>query len=121
MTAARDPAVLNLLLETSYLLKRDQSPRAQAAKRAWLDVQLGLEPERRTVTIDEALGLLKAAIELCEAIGIERVDVTASLMKRVDAGDRAAPDQAERLLDTITNALLDLIAARAPAVERESA
>ncbi len=119
-----DPAVENLLLATSYL-RRDRSQLALRAKRAWIDVALHLDVVRGKPTPDAARALFKKAIELCEAAGINTVDLVEVFNDRQESGERAAPPQFDQLLDDMAGALLALMMQRMDDVrgeqERESA
>jgi hypothetical protein len=118
----RDPRLNDLLLTiTAVLRKARRSDYTDALQRAWLGVVTGDAPRRAPVPADAACALHLAVLKLCEAAKVDRSDLAAAYMVRVDAGELAAPEEFDGSLDSVIAQLLQLVAAREPKPDQERA
>jgi hypothetical protein len=104
MTA--DPRTLELLLVTAPLLKLMRGARGVNFRRAWLAAAHGDAPVVPSSAPSPALAVFDAALDLCAAAGIARIELIERFNDRGEEG-MAKPDFAEAL-ESLFKAALEL-------------
>jgi hypothetical protein len=103
---------LNLLLASAVLRKLpDINRRAPLFEAAWQAARMGEVETVSAVPMDAAKRLLRTALGLCEATGIDRADLTAFYNDRRDAGDFAIATDLDQLVTEMAKELLAIMGA----------
>ncbi len=102
---------VDLLLASAPLRRLpDLAKRAPAFERAWQAALKGDDGAQAVPTTEAVKRLLRAAIGICEAVGIDGLDLAALFNARLEAADTATPAELERLVAEASEELLAILA-----------
>jgi hypothetical protein len=104
---------IELLLASAPLRKLpDISKRAPAFEAAWAAALAGDATAPIMVPEAAAKQLLRTALGLCEALGINGVERTQIYNDRIDAAEQASPADLDQLIATAAEELLKIMAGK---------
>lgn len=111
MTRARPEALIDLLLASAPLRGyADIGKRAPDFEATWRAALAGKLETPEKVSLEAVKDLLKIALSLCEAAGIDGTELTDIYNVRRDAGEFATPAELETLLAAAAGELLTMMA-----------
>lgn len=108
----RNERPIDLLLASAPLRRLpDVAKHAPAFERVWLEELKGESGDAVMPTTEAAKRLLRAALGVCEAAGIDGRDMVELFNDRLDAADTATPAELNKLIADMGEQLLTLMAA----------